>query len=78
MCLAIPARILQRDDLNARVDIDGLELDVDVSLVPDAVVGDHVVVHAGIALAVMTQEESQAALAARRALAAWQAADDTR
>jgi hydrogenase expression/formation protein HypC len=69
MCLAIPAQILQRDADSARVDINGLELDVDVSLVPEARVGDYVIVHVGIALSVMSQEESLEALVAHRELA---------
>lgn len=58
MCLAVPAQILTRNAERGRVDCGGLELDVDVSLVPEAQVGDYVIVHVGIALSVMNSEEA--------------------
>ena len=57
MCLAIPGRIisivegsgLQRVGV---VDVDGVERDVNLAMVPEAVAGDYVVTHAGYALRV--------------------------
>lgn len=59
MCLAMPARILKLNGERAHVDYEGLELDIDVSLVPEARVGDFVIVHVGIALSVMNVEEAE-------------------
>jgi hydrogenase expression/formation protein HypC len=58
MCLAVPAQILSRDTERAQVSCDGLELEVDASLVPEAKVGDYVIIHVGIALSVMNAEEA--------------------
>ncbi len=58
MCLAIPAKILAIKAGQALVDYNDLELEVDVSLVPDAQVGDYVVIHVGIALSLMTSTEA--------------------
>ncbi|MFN8943151.1 MAG: HypC/HybG/HupF family hydrogenase formation chaperone [Pseudobdellovibrionaceae bacterium] len=66
MCLAIPAKILAINAEQALVDYDGLELDVDVSLVPQAQVGDFVVVHVGIALSLMTSAEALEVLKTHR------------
>ena len=58
MCLAIPGRIVEiinGDGLErrARVDMGGVEREVSLGLVPEAHVGDHLVVHAGFALRVV-------------------------
>ncbi len=58
MCLAIPAKILSRSAEKALVDSGGLELEIDVSLVPEAKVGDFVIVHVGIALSMMNSIEA--------------------
>jgi hydrogenase expression/formation protein HypC len=50
MCLAIPARIEQIDDQKAQVDIRGLKRSIGLQLLPDARVGEFVLVHAGFAI----------------------------
>lgn len=50
MCLALPARIKQRDGLIAWVTIGEAEMRISVIMTPDAVVGDWVLVHAGFAI----------------------------
>lgn len=57
MCLAIPARIVEiEDNRMASIDIMGVTRKVSLDLVPEAVVGDHVLVHAGFALQVVDEE----------------------
>ncbi len=57
MCLAIPARIASIDDNRmATVDILGVSRVVSLDLVPEAVVDDWVLVHAGFALQVIEEE----------------------
>ncbi len=75
MCLAVPARVISRktDPLlgdMADVDLGGAVRAVSVACVPDARVGDYVIVHAGVALSVMTAEE------ALDVLAEWQRGSD--
>jgi hydrogenase expression/formation protein HypC len=57
MCLAIPARVTSIDEYRmATVDIMGVTRKVSLDLVPEAVEGDYVLVHAGFALQVIDEE----------------------
>jgi len=57
MCLAIPARIVQLEaNQMATVDIMGVTRKISLDLVPEAVAGDFVLVHAGFALQVVDEE----------------------
>jgi hydrogenase expression/formation protein HypC len=58
MCLAIPAKVVSIDEtLNrmAEVDILGVSRQVSLDLVPEANVGDHVLIHAGYAIQVVDE-----------------------
>ena len=63
MCLGIPAKILeiQGDDLmrTAKVDFGGIVREAALAYVPEAQVGDYVIVHVGFALSILNQEEAQ-------------------
>lgn len=64
MCLAIPARVVERlqaDD--AIIDAGGVEKRVSLALVPEAAVGDYVIVHAGYAISRLDPEEALRTLA---------------
>lgn len=57
MCLAIPARITSiGENRMSTVDIMGVTRKVSLDLVPEAVEGDFVLVHAGFALQVIDEE----------------------
>lgn len=56
MCLAIPAKVVTKEEHNmASVDIMGVTRQVSLDLVPEAEVGDFVLVHAGFALNVIDE-----------------------
>ena len=60
MCLAIPAKIIEmKDDNMATTDILGVTRDVALDLVPHAMLGDYVLVHAGFAIEVVDAEYAQ-------------------
>lgn len=65
MCLALPGRIL---DLGApplylaRAAFGAVQKEVSLALVPEAAVGDYVLVHAGTAIQVLDQASAQATL----------------
>jgi hydrogenase expression/formation protein HypC len=62
MCLAVPGKILSVDqDQVANVDFGGVERPVNVSLV-EAGIGDYVIVHAGYAIQVLSEEDAQQTL----------------
>jgi len=57
MCLAIPAQITAIGEYRmATVDIMGVTRKVSLDLVPEAVEGDFILVHAGFALQVIDEE----------------------
>jgi len=63
MCLAIPGRItsLQDEDpltRSGKVDFGGIQKDVNLTCVPEAKVGDYVIVHVGFALSVVDEREA--------------------
>lgn len=63
MCLAIPARITEISSDNiANVDILGAQRCASLDLVPQAKVGDYVLVHAGFAIEVVDQQFAQETL----------------
>jgi hydrogenase expression/formation protein HypC len=63
MCLAVPGKILEItecDDLlkTAKVSFGGAVKDINISFVPEAKIGDYVIVHVGFALNVIDEEEA--------------------
>ena len=63
MCLAIPVRVVARHERDeALVDLDGVQKVISLALVPEAVPGDYVIVHAGYALSILDPEEAQRTL----------------
>jgi hydrogenase expression/formation protein HypC len=64
MCLAIPARLIELCGADqAIVDLGGIRKQISIALVPDAVVGDYVIVHVGHAIGQIDPEEAQRTLA---------------
>ncbi|HMP03394.1 MAG TPA: HypC/HybG/HupF family hydrogenase formation chaperone [Gemmatales bacterium] len=72
MCLAIPGRVdetYQRDGLPmAKVNFDGIVKEVCLEFLPEAGVGDYVLVHVGLALSRIDEATAQASLATWREL----------
>lgn len=50
MCLAIPARIISVEKYSAKVDIMGVESEVNIQLIENPKVLDYILVHAGCAI----------------------------
>jgi hydrogenase expression/formation protein HypC len=59
MCLALPMRITAIDGVQATIAVEGLEQRCSIMLVPEAGVGDYVLVHAGFAIGVLDEAEAQ-------------------
>ena len=57
MCLAFPAEVLKVDGAMAKVKRGGVERDVSLMLLPEAKVGDYVLVHAGFAMKKVTKDD---------------------
>ncbi len=64
MCLAIPGKITaitaQLDDTFriGKVSFGGIQKEVNLSMVPDAKVNDYVLVHVGVAISIVDEEEA--------------------
>ncbi len=65
MCLAIPGKIIsidnQIDDVFriAKVSFDGIVKDVNLAMVPEAKIGDYVLVHVGSAISIVDEKEAR-------------------
>jgi hydrogenase expression/formation protein HypC len=59
MCLAIPARIVELDKDNAVVDAMGNRFKAKTTLLPEAKLGDLVLVHAGFAISLVDEEQAK-------------------
>ena len=57
MCLAFPAKILQKDGDLATVERSGVKRSASLMLLPEAKVGDYVLIHAGFAMQVIDERE---------------------
>lgn len=72
MCLGIPGQVVEaqlRDGLRmGTVDFGGVRKDVCLAYVPDAGVGDYVIVHVGFAITLVDQQEAQRTLEVLRAM----------
>ncbi len=68
MCLAVPGQITRiidnNDPLNiiGKVSFGGVIKDVNLAYVPEAKLGDYVIVHVGFALSILDEEEAQQTL----------------
>jgi hydrogenase expression/formation protein HypC len=64
MCLAIPGRLVEIEESkdvlfrNGKVSFDGVIREVNLAAVPEAKVGHYVLVHVGMALNVVDEEEA--------------------
>lgn len=59
MCLAVPARIIELKGDDAVADAIGNRIEAKTTLVPDAKLGDIVLIHAGFAIAVVDEDEAK-------------------
>jgi hydrogenase expression/formation protein HypC len=64
MCLAIPGKLIDvRENTEwlrtGRVDFGGVVKEVSLALVPEASVGDYVLVHVGMALSIIAETEAK-------------------
>ncbi len=67
MCLAVPGKIVaigaeHHGLVQGRVAFGGVEREVCLSLVPEATIGDHVLVHAGFAITLLDDAQAERAL----------------
>ena len=59
MCLAVPLKLISIDGTNGVGEFDGVRRKVQLTFVPQAKVGDFVIVHAGFAMEIMDEEQAE-------------------
>jgi hydrogenase expression/formation protein HypC len=73
VCLGIPGEVVAREDSAAlpmgTVDFGGIRKEVCLAHVPEARVGDYVIVHVGFAISLVDRDEAHRTLAVLRAMA---------
>ena len=57
MCLAFPAKVLQIEGDLATVERSGVKRSASLMLLPEAKVGDYVLIHAGFAMQIIDESE---------------------
>jgi hydrogenase expression/formation protein HypC len=62
MCLAVPMKLVERNDVLGTVELDGVRREISLMLEPEAKLGDFLLVHAGYAIGVVDEGEAQATL----------------
>ncbi len=79
MCLAVPGQVVKIDEdqlRTATVSFGGITKDVSLALVPEAVVGDYVIVHVGFAISKLDEEAARRSLELFEAMRAAQTGSD--
>lgn len=61
MCLAVPAKVIEKKDMVATVEVEGIRRDISLMLLPEANEGDYILMHAGFAIQVIDEEEAKIA-----------------
>jgi len=59
MCLAVPGKVLSLEENKGIVEIGNLKREVFMHLVPDVVVNEYVLVHAGCAIQKIDEKEAK-------------------
>lgn len=59
MCLAVPARIIEKEGDRAVADAMGNKWNIRITLTPEIEVGDVVLIHAGYAIAKVDEDEAR-------------------
>ena len=58
MCLAVIGRIISIKEDEAVVEISGVQREINLSLEPQAKVGDYVMIHAGFAIQIVEEKDA--------------------
>lgn len=59
MCLAVPAKVVEIKDQLASVELNGVRRAASLMLLPEAKLGDYVLVHAGFAMQIVEEKDAE-------------------
>lgn len=77
MCLAVPGKITEiKEGVDetfkmAMVSFGGVMKEVSLAMLPEAVVGDYVIVHVGVALSIVDEEEAAETIGYLKEMGEW-------
>jgi len=63
MCIGVPLKLLERDEYSGIGEIEGVQRRISLALVPEAKVGDYVLIHAGSGMKVIDEQAAAETLA---------------
>ncbi|WP_147533686.1 HypC/HybG/HupF family hydrogenase formation chaperone [Bacillus marasmi] len=62
MCVGVPAKVIEKYEYSAIVDVMGSQTTVGIIFVPEVEIGDFVIVHAGQAMSIVDEEYAKVSL----------------
>ena len=69
MCLAVPMKVISRKQTVGIAEIAGVKKEISFMLMPEAKIGDYVIVHAGFAIQILNVKEAERTLSLFREMA---------
>lgn len=63
MCIGVPLKLLERDEYSGLGEIEGVQRRISLALVPEAKVGDYVLIHAGSGMKVIDEQAAAETIA---------------
>ncbi|QOY35762.1 HypC/HybG/HupF family hydrogenase formation chaperone [Anaerobacillus isosaccharinicus] len=69
MCVGVPAKVIERHEYSAVVDVMGSQMTVGIIFVPEVELGNYVIVHAGQAMSIVDEEYALVSLEEWRKIA---------
>lgn len=69
MCVGVPAKVIEKDEFTALVDVLGSKMRVGIIFVPEVKVDNYVIVHAGQAMSIVDEEYAHQSIEEWRKLA---------
>ena len=66
MCIGVPLKLLERDEYSGIGEIEGVQRRVSLALLPEARVGDYILIHAGSGMKVIDEQAAAETLALLR------------
>lgn len=62
MCVGVPAKVIEKNEYTAVVDVMGSTTTVGIIFIPEVEIGDYVIVHAGQAMSIIEEEYAKQSL----------------
>ena len=66
MCIGVPLKLLERDEYSGIGEIEGVQRRVSLALLPEARVGDYILIHAGSGMKVIDEQAAAETIALLR------------